>query len=156
MERVLIVEDEADIRDVLVETLKRWGYDAVVAENGKVGLDKFRSQSFSLILTDIRMPVLDGLQMLKTMRKENQEIPIVVITGYPSVDSAVESLSEGADYYIVKPINFSDLKAKIGKSLEKRKTFEKILSLKRVNISLILLIPIWILLGYLIARVLPF
>jgi len=152
MEMILVVEDEKDISDMLVETLKVLGYKAVVAENGKEGLDKFRSQSFSLIITDIRMPVMDGLAMLRAVRREDSKIPIIVITGYPSVDSAVECLMEGADYYLVKPILMDDLEAKIKKSLYKVKIQRALASKKIFNMVLLLLIPVWIFAGFLLAR----
>jgi len=154
MERVLVVEDDEDIRDVLQETLRRWGYDVVVAQDGKEGINKFRSHSFSLVITDIRMPAMDGLSMLKTIRSEDSKVPIIVITGYPSVDSAVESLVQGADHYIVKPINMDDLEAKIRKSFEKRKMQRALDSIKIANIVLVILIPVWILVGYFLARLL--
>jgi two-component system response regulator AtoC len=152
MERILVVEDDEDVRDLIVETLNRWGYESVVAQNGKIGLETFRSQSFSLIITDIRMPVLDGLTMLKTIKKEDSKVSIIVITAYPSVDSAVESLVEGADHYLVKPINLDDLEAKIKKSFEKRKMQKALDSTKVANIVLMLLIPFWLIVGYFIAR----
>ena len=150
MEKILIVEDDQDIRDVLVEALTRWGYQAVTVDNGRQGLEMFRADTFGLIITDIRMPIMDGLTMLKTIKKENSHIPIIVITGYPSVKSAVESLMEGADYYIVKPIPLDDLKAKIMKSFEKRKVQRVLVNRKHVITGLICTIPIWVLLGFLI------
>ncbi|MFH1942087.1 MAG: response regulator [bacterium] len=152
MEKILVVEDDEDIRDLLTETLKKWGYEPVLAENGKVGLDKFQTDSFSLVITDIRMPAMDGLTMLKTMKKTDSKIPIIVITGYPSVDSAVESLVEGADHYLVKPINMNDLQAKIKKSFEKRKMQKALASTKIANIVLVLSIPLWIIMGFFLAR----
>lgn len=152
MHRILIVDDDEDIRRVLEETLKDWGYETVIAENGEKGLEAFRLGSFSLIITDVRMPGMDGLQMLKQIKKNHSRIPIIVITGYPSVDSAVESLVEGADYYLVKPINFEDLRAKIGKAFEKRKIQRALLSARMIVTALIFSIPIWILIGFLIAR----
>jgi DNA-binding NtrC family response regulator len=152
MEKILVVEDDEDIRDLLTETLKKWGYESVLAENGKVGLEKFQTDSFALVITDIRMPAMDGLTMLKTMKKADSKIPIIVITGYPSVDSAVESLVEGADHYLVKPINMNDLQAKIKKSFEKRKMQKALDSTKVANIVLVLSIPVWIIIGFILAR----
>ena len=154
MERILVVEDDESTRDLLHETLKRWDYDVVIAKNGKTGLEKFRNEHFSIVITDIRMPVMDGLSMLKIIKKEDAKIPIIVITGYPSVDSAVECLVEGADNYLVKPINLDDLKARINKAFERRK-IQKISDFrKNINITLIILIPIWIGFGYLLAQIL--
>ena len=152
MERILVVEDDEGIRDLLVETLTRWGFEPVLAENGQVGLEKFHSESFSIIITDVRMPIMDGLTMLKAMKREKPKIPIIVITGYPSVDSAVESLVEGADYYLVKPLNIDDLEAKIKKCFQKRKTQRALDSMKIANIVMVVLIPLWIIAGFLLAK----
>jgi len=153
MERILIVEDSESIRDVLAEACRLWGYETQFAENGEEGLEKFRSESFSLIITDIRMPVMDGLTMLKTIKKEDAKTPILVITGYPTVDSAVESLVHGADYYIVKPINMTDLETKIKKALDKRRLIRSLESIKLWNALLLIFIPVWIILGYILAQV---
>ncbi len=152
MNKILVVEDEKDIQDVLAEALKIWGYETVVANNGEEGLHKFNEQNFSMVITDIRMPVMDGLTMLKKIKEKKPFMPILVVTGYPSVDSAVESLMKGADYYIVKPINMDDLHAKIGKAFESKKVHLKMQKYKRINIILSLLLPVCIFLGYLIAK----
>ena len=152
MEKILVVEDEESVREVISEFLTGWGYETVLAENGQKGLELFRSQSFAMVVTDIRMPVMDGLTMLKSIRKEDAKIPIIVVTGYPTVDSAVESLVEGADYYLVKPVNIDDFKAKIDKAFEKRKIFSIISSLESVKRMLLLSIPIWIILGFILAK----
>ncbi len=154
MERILIVEDDEDIRDLLAETLSRWHYDPTTAKNGKEGLNQFRSQPFPLVITDIRMPIMNGLKMLKTIKKENPKTSIIVITAYPSVDSAVESLIKGADSYLIKPINLDDLQVKIIKSFEKRKIQQSLDSTKIANLVLVALIPIWLILGYMLARLL--
>lgn len=154
MERILIVDDNEDVRDLLIETLKRWHYEPTAAQNGKEGLEKFRSQPFPLVITDIRMPVMDGLNMLKTIKKENPKTSVIVVTAYPSVDSAVESLIEGADSYLIKPINLDDLQVKIQKSFTNRKVQQALASTKIANIVLVLLIPVWIIAGYLFAHLL--
>ena len=77
MIRILIVEDDQDIRDLLVETLNRAGFELDTAENGKKGFEKFKLNRYDIIITDIRMPVMDGLNMLKKIRTEDPKIPIV-------------------------------------------------------------------------------
>lgn len=154
MKKILVVEDDQDIRELLVETLKRSDFEVDTAENGKKGLEKFRKQNFDLILTDIRMPVMDGLNMLKKIKRADPRMPIVVVTAYPSVDSAVECLVEGADDYLVKPIKFDDLNVKIQKALEKRKIQRILTTRKIINMILIALIPIWILIGFFISKIL--
>jgi DNA-binding response OmpR family regulator len=152
MERVLVVDDDESIRSFLVEVLDRLGYESDTAENGKKGLEKYHTGSYTLIITDMRMPIMDGLTMLKTIRSEGSKIPIIVVTAFPTVNSAVESLIHGADYYLVKPINLDDLKAKIGKAIERRKIHKRLASTKVANIVMVGLIPLWIILGWLLAR----
>lgn len=152
MERILVVEDDESTRDVLLEILKRWEYEVVEANNGKVALEKLENDKFSMVITDIRMPVMDGLTMLKEIKKKGLRMPVVVITGYPSVDSAVECLVEGADNYLVKPINLDDLQAKINKAFEKWRIQKTSDFLRILNIVLFALIPVWLGLGVLLAR----
>lgn len=152
MNKILIVEDEKDIQEVLAEALKIWGYETVVANNGEEGLQRFKEQAFSMVITDIRMPKMDGLTMLKQIREKDPIIPILVVTGYPSVDSAVESLMKGADYYIVKPINMDDLHAKIGKAFEAKKVHARMFKYKKLNLVLSILLPVCFVLGYILAN----
>ena len=153
MERVLVVDDDEHIRSFLVEVLDRLGYNSETAENGKKGLEKFRTGDFTMIITDMRMPVMDGLTMLKQIRSGGSKIPIIVVTAFPTVSSAVESLIHGADYYLVKPINLDDLKAKIGKAIERRRMQKRLASTKIANIVMVGLIPVWIILGWLLGRI---
>ncbi len=152
VEKILIVEDEEDIRDMLVETLSRLNYETVIAENGQIGLEQFERHSVSLVITDIRMPVMDGVDMLKVIRRQDKKVPIIVITGYPSVRSAVDSLVEGADYYLVKPINLTDLEVKIDKALQKTKMLHSLDVARKATFFLVLTIPLWIGLGILLAK----
>jgi len=152
MAKILVVEDEKDIRDMLSETLNLWGFESVTAENGKEALKVFGSEDVSLILTDMRMPVMDGLTMLKKIRRIDPIVPVIVITGYPSVNSAMESLSVGADYYIVKPINMTDLKVKIDKSFEKIKVLEKLSLAQKKNKVFAILIPACLIIGFILGK----
>ena len=152
MNPILIVEDDDGIRGLLVEMLTRLGFETVTAINGEEGLTAFRKQPLDMVVTDIRMPVMDGLTMLKQIRRENAIIPIIVVTAFPSVDSAVESLSEGADDYLVKPINLTDLESKVRKAMERRQIQRSLSKWKRIALVSIALIPLWFLLGIWLSR----
>lgn len=152
MKKILVIEDDPDLRQMVVETLRSWNFETEEAENGKIGLDKIEANHYALVITDIRMPKLDGLSLLKTLKERNRKVPVIVITGYPSLDSAVESLNYGADSYLPKPINMKDFKNKINKSLEQSQIFLKFKRHKLFNWIFLGLIPIWILLGFLISR----
>jgi len=138
MGKILVVEDDNDIRDMLGETLGMWQHEP--AKHGKEGLEIFSKGGISLILTDMRMPVMDGLTMLKKIRQMDKTVPIIVITGYPSLNSAMESLSCGADFYLVKPINITDLKIKIEKCFQKTGMVRTIARLEKSNKILIWLL----------------
>jgi len=152
MVKVLVVDDDVVIRDLLSEILSRWGWEVVCVDNGRKGLDKYQEEDFTLLISDVRMPVMDGLTMLENIRVKDKRIPIIIITAYPSVDSAVESLDKGADYYLVKPINMNDLKAKVNKCLEKITIQKKINRLQALNRIILMLLPVAIIAGYLLSK----
>ena len=133
MAHILIVEDDDEIRELLSEALIRWGHETTLAAHGQEGLDYYHKQQFDLILSDVRMPVMDGLALLKAIRSKDSKTPIIIVTAYPTVDSAVESLGIGADFYLVKPVNFDDLQAKMNKCLENGRVQNEADRLRRVN-----------------------
>lgn len=152
MLRALIVEDEEPIRVLLEQALKSMGFTAASAENGIKGLEALESGAYDLLVTDIRMPEMDGLTMIKRIREKNSLIPILVVTAFPSVDSAVDSLSEGADDYLVKPVNLKDLEGKVRKAVERRRIQKHLIQWKRRAVGLMLIIPFWIVLGWFLGR----
>lgn len=114
MAKILVVDDERAIRNTLKDILEFEGYTIDLAENGKVGLEKALSTTYDLIYTDIKMPEMDGLEMLQAYRqavKENgaEEAPIVMISGHGTVETAVDALKNGAFDFIVKPLDLNRL-----------------------------------------------
>ncbi len=154
MAKILIVEDDEGTRDLLTEVVTRWGHQVVLRGNGREGLDAIATGDFTLIISDVRMPVMDGLTMLKELRKAKSDLPVIIITGYPSFDSAVASLDEGADYYLVKPINLDDLKAKISKCLAKSDMIHRLARTIRMNRILLILLPLLFTAGLIIGKLL--
>ena len=114
MAKILVVDDERAIRNTLKDILEFEGYTIDLAENGKVGLEKALANTYDLIYTDIKMPEMDGLEMLQAYRqavKENgaEEAPIVMISGHGTVETAVDALKNGAFDFIVKPLDLNRL-----------------------------------------------
>lgn len=114
MAKILVVDDERAIRNTLKDILEFEGYTIDLAENGKVGLEKALATTYDLIYTDIKMPEMDGLEMLQAYRqavKENgaEEAPIVMISGHGTVETAVDALKNGAFDFIVKPLDLNRL-----------------------------------------------
>jgi DNA-binding NtrC family response regulator len=101
--RILIIDDEAVIREGIKQTMCLEGYEVEVAPNGKVGLSKLQKNSFHVVVTDLKMPGMHGIEVLKAIRVLQPNIPVIIITGYATVDSAVEAMKNGAFDYLTKP-----------------------------------------------------
>jgi putative nucleotidyltransferase with HDIG domain len=119
--RILVVDDEPMIREILRETLEQEGHRVAEAENGKVACDRVNSESFDLILTDVKMPVMDGFTLMKNLGDLTDQIPVIVITSFSDIDVAVDSIRLGAYDYIVKPFNISQVTISVRRALERRR-----------------------------------
>jgi len=116
--KVLYVEDEIALRDITSSSIESIISKLVVADNGKEGLEKFNNGEFDLIITDLSMPVMDGITMIKEIRKINATIPIVVTTAFGSQNEEVEKLQEiGMSAYIMKPVDVMKLLQTIDESI---------------------------------------
>jgi len=115
---VLVIDDDKTIRKTLTRMLAREGFSVDTAPNGKQALEKSQLRHYDLALVDIRLPDMEGTKLLKMLREKNPEIKEIIITGYPSIENALQAIDEGADAYIVKPINPPDLLAKIREKLK--------------------------------------
>ena len=103
-DRILIVDDEEDIRVVLKISLSDLGYEVYTAENGEEALQIIEEVTPPIVLTDIRMPVMDGLELLRKIKQEDPETEVIMITGHGDMDLAIESLKYEATDFITKPI----------------------------------------------------
>lgn len=127
--RILIVDDEDSSRVGLSELIESWGYETQVAEDGRTALDKFESFRPHLVLTDLVMPRMDGLALLRKIPKE--ESIVVLLTAQGSIDSAVEAMKEGAYDYLTKPIDIVRLKTLLEHVTEKTESQDEIKRLRR-------------------------
>ncbi|HNO93885.1 MAG TPA: response regulator transcription factor [Anaerolineales bacterium] len=101
---ILIIDDEASIRKTLARILQQAGFEVTTAEGAEQGLDYLRTTQFDLILTDLRMPGMHGMEALKVIHTEHPTLPVILFTAQPDVNSAVEALRHGATDYLLKPI----------------------------------------------------
>lgn len=131
-ERVLVVDDEKVIRDIMTDFLDGEGYETVSVCNGKEALDKVITEPFDLVLVDLKMPVMDGMELLKEMRSRKLKAPVVMMTGYGTLESAVECMKMGAQDYIQKPFRMSDVLAVIRRTIRQRKIEEENIQLKEI------------------------
>ncbi len=125
--RVLVVDDERDLLEVLSEQLEAAGYEVVTAGEGRQALEALRSGPFDVVLADIVMPDLDGLQLLRAIREQDLDVPVVLMTGSPLVETAAQAVEHGALRYLVKPIPEDELLAVV----QRAKRLHSIARLKR-------------------------
>ena len=122
---VLVVEDDTNIRETLSTILQQEGYKTDTAKNGQEAIEKSKTKFFNLALLDIKLPDMEGTKLLTTMHKNLPKMVKIMITGYPSLENAVEALNQGADAYIIKPVKLDKLLALIAEKLEEQRQAEK-------------------------------
>ncbi|WP_260516073.1 sigma 54-interacting transcriptional regulator [Serratia fonticola] len=115
---ILLVEDDISHCTILQALISGWGYRVSVAHNGRQALEQVRAQPFDLILSDVRMAEMDGIAALKAIKSYNPAIPILIMTAYSNVESAVEAIKAGAYDYLTKPLDFDTLQLTLARALE--------------------------------------
>jgi two-component system response regulator AtoC len=121
VKRVLVVDDERRMRRLLQVMLEQIGLESIAAENGAQALELFQSEGVDLVLTDLRMPDMDGIELLRAIRERDAEIPVIVLTAYGTIETAVAAMKHGAFDYVLRPFDVGALEAVIGKALELRR-----------------------------------
>lgn len=115
---ILIVDDDQSHRTMLHMLLKDWGYQTAEADDGSVAIQQVQQHPFDLILMDVRMLKVSGLEALQAIKLHNPAIPVIIMTAYSSVETAVASLKAGAYDYLTKPLDFDKLRLNIGRAME--------------------------------------
>lgn len=114
---ILVVDDDISHCTILQALLRGWGYNVALANSGRQALEQVREQVFDLVLCDVRMAEMDGIATLKEIKALNPAIPVLIMTAYSSVETAVEALKTGALDYLIKPLDFDNLQATLEKAL---------------------------------------
>jgi len=123
--RILVVDDDESIRKTLAAILEEEGYVVDTAENGKDAIKKSNQRFYNLALIDIRLPDMAGTELLTSMKETTPKMVKIIITGYPSLQTAVEAVNKGADAYILKPFKMSNVLDMIEKHLRKQQEEKK-------------------------------
>jgi response regulator RpfG family c-di-GMP phosphodiesterase len=123
-DRILIVDDEVATCEVLAQRLSKEGYSCVLAHNGKEALHHFYKESFSLMIADIKMPEMDGLELLKKVKTLGPQMMVIMMTGYAEVDTVVKALHFGAYDFILKPFDLDLVVFSVKKALDKKRLEE--------------------------------
>jgi DNA-binding NtrC family response regulator len=121
---ILIVEDDANIRETLETILQQKGYSTDTAKNGQEAIQKSKERFFNLALLDIKLPDMEGTELLTMMHRNLPRMMKIIITGYPSLENAVEALNLGADAYVIKPVKPEKLLILIEEKLNQQRQTE--------------------------------
>jgi two-component system response regulator HydG len=117
---ILVVDDEASARSGLEKLLTLEGYRVAVAEDGVQALERVGDSAPDVVVTDLKMPRMDGLELLAKLREMQPELPVIVVTAFGDVSTAVEAMRKGAEHYLVKPVDFAELEVAIARAIERR------------------------------------
>jgi DNA-binding NtrC family response regulator len=128
---ILVIDDEDSIRDYLSMMLEREGYDVRASAEGRRALRTYSQEAFDVVITDIQLPGIDGIEVLKTLRERDPTVPVIIVTGHASQESAIEALNLGAFYYLLKPVSNEELKQVVRNALEVRRLRDENVALGR-------------------------
>ncbi len=122
---ILIVDDEAAIRYSVSKTLQRIGYTVREAASGEEALEVLKGSWFDVVLTDIRMPGIDGVELVRRIKEANSDTVVILMTAYPNLGTAVEALRLGAHDYLIKPSSSQDIRASVARGVERAQALKR-------------------------------
>src|SRR5687768_3073370 len=128
--RILIADDEESIRFLLREVMRREGYDVQITDNGERAVQLVRENNFDLVILDVRMPGMDGIQALKEMRHIRPNLVVLMITAHGTTEVAVEAMREGAYDYFNKPFELEEMRIVVRRALEKHAFLSQLATLE--------------------------
>ena len=145
--RILVVDDDKHLADNLVEYLLKLGYQATAAYGGREAISCFEQEGFHLVITDLMMPEMSGLEVLDAVKSLDARVIVLVITGYGTIESAVAAIKKGAYDFIPKPFKMNELEVVIGRALEHHALFRQLGVFRGLSIGLLVSVPFWMVLG---------
>lgn len=117
--KILITDDDANLRDLLTEAVRGWGCQADSASNGEEAIEKLKAERFDMVITDLMMPGMDGIELLKRAMAFDKGLLVVIITGYAAIETALKAIREGAYDYIAKPFRLDELRLVVKNGCER-------------------------------------
>src|SRR5207245_3607963 len=129
--RVLVVDDERSMRELLAIMLRQAGHEVTVAEGGEQAVEVIKSESFDLVITDLRMRKVDGIAVLRAAKEHSPSTVVLVVTAFASTETAVEAMKLGAYDYVTKPFKLDELRLTIANALERKRLQDENRELKR-------------------------
>ena len=151
---VLVVDDEQDVRETLETVLQKLDYNPLVASNGDEALEVIKSRKVDVVLSDLYMPGMNGIELLKRVKTEDKNIVFLMITAHPTIETAVDAIKKGAYDYLTKPFHIEEVRIKISRAMEKHGLTYSLKWANGMIWALIISIPIWLVLGIILASLL--
>jgi DNA-binding NtrC family response regulator len=151
---ILVIDDDKDISDNLSKFLTENGYSATNTYTGQNGLELIKRQRPHIAILDLKLPDINGIQLLKSIKGKSPETIIILMSGYATIDAAAEAIKHGAYDFIAKPFNFNEIELTLRRAIEIKTRKAKLNRLKKRNIILALTLPLWVLLGSMIVSLL--
>ena len=128
--RILVVDDEESMGKFMQIMLSKEGYDVTAVQSGPEALEQVKNKNFDLVIADLMMPKMDGIQLLKEVKNVNSDLGFIVMTAFASVDTAIEAMKKGAYDYVTKPFKVDEIKLTVKNSLEQKRLTQENLQLK--------------------------
>ena len=150
--KILVVDDQQDVADTVVEIMNRAGYSATAAYGGMAGVKQFQERDYQLVITDLKMPEVNGMDLLKSVKAIDGRVPVIVLTGYGTVKNAVDAIKSGAYDFIEKPLEREKLTIVVERALERHSLFRQLGVFRGLTLALAISIPFWLVLGIVLAR----
>lgn len=153
MAKVWVIDDEEAVTDVIVGMLQALGHDARSFTQAREALAAYRPGVADVVMTDVRMPDMDGLEVTRRLREKDPQLAIIVVTGFPSVDDAVEAIKLGADDYLNKPLRIEEVRLRVLRVMEAHDLADRLRRNRILTWLLIGSLPVWFVLGILLTFV---
>jgi DNA-binding NtrC family response regulator len=150
--KALVVDDDPSVLAVLGGYMKAFDFDVETTESPRTALELCRRNRYDIIMSDLVMPQMNGLEFLQEVRQADSDAAFIMITGYPSIESAVEAIRRGAHDYITKPFRIEEVKVKIDRALLEKNLKTRLRHLQGITWALIISIPLWLVLGIVLAK----
>ncbi len=126
MYRVLLVEDDETARKQLARVVKKEGFEVMTAENGRIGLEVFNKELPEIVITDLKMPDIDGMEVVHTVKRISPNVQVILVTAFGEVENAIAAIREGVLDYVKKPVDLNQITLSLGRAREKINLFKKV------------------------------
>ncbi|HID40312.1 MAG TPA: sigma-54-dependent Fis family transcriptional regulator [Calditrichaeota bacterium] len=152
--RIHVVDDEEEVRETLNNVLKSLDYIPYTAASGAEALEILKKEPVDVILSDLYMPEMDGIELLKRVKMQDSKVIFLMITAHPTIETAVEAIKKGAYDYLTKPFHIEEVRLKINRALEKKGLANSLKTANGIIWALLISIPLWLILGIFLASLL--